>query len=83
MDVELVQVYQWPVGESMNGAYDWPCGGVWGRLWPHRSPSQGHSQRHQEHDAFSFGVRREKCSNVIVEEGEAGGSESLGVGCKI
>src|SRR5713101_2853719 len=34
----------------------------------------------EENGAFGLGVGREEASDVVVEEGEAGGAESLGVG---
>jgi len=46
-------------------------------------PLRGFPQRDQKHHALSGGVGREEFYNVVVEEGEPGGAEALGVGGEV
>ncbi len=41
------------------------------------------AEGYEEDGAFAFGVGREEAGNVVVEESQAGGAETLGVGREI
>src|SRR2546425_4609430 len=52
-------------------------------LFPYTTLFRSVADGDEEDGAFAFGVGREEAGHVVVEEGEAGGAQPLGVGSQI